>query len=159
MNTEDVLKYGHLTVMKTIDGLDERCWDVPGVCGVWSVREIMAHLASFECTLVDVLNVLLDPQAETPTLQRFMAGPRQFNDDEVADRKDHGPAEVLAEYQETQKKNAELIERIPVARRRLNGLLPWYGEEYDLEDFLIYSFYGHKREHCAQINVYRDTLE
>lgn len=159
MNTEDVLKYGHLTVMKTVEGLDERYWNVPGVCGVWSVREIIAHLASFECTLVDVLNVVIDPQVETPTLQRYMAGPLKFNDDEVARRKDDGPAEVLAEYQETHARNAELIARIPQARRRLNGLLPWYGKEYDLEDFLIYSFYGHKREHCAQINVYRDTLE
>lgn len=38
------------------------------------------------------------------------------------------------------------------------GALPCYGAEYDLEDFIVYSFYGHKREHCAQIAVYRDTL-
>jgi hypothetical protein len=43
-------------------------------------------------------------------------------------------------------------------RRRQNGALPWYGAEYDLEDFIAYSFYGHKREHTAQINVFRDAL-
>jgi hypothetical protein len=39
------------------------------------------------------------------------------------------------------------------------GLLPWYSAEYDLEDYITYAFYGHKREHCAQIAVYRDTLK
>ena len=42
--------------------------------------------------------------------------------------------------------------------RRQAGLIDWYGAEYDLEDFLIYSYYGHKREHSAQIEVFKDLL-
>ncbi len=38
------------------------------------------------------------------------------------------------------------------------GLLPWYGQEYDLEDFIAYTYYGHKREHCGQIAVFRDQF-
>jgi hypothetical protein len=38
------------------------------------------------------------------------------------------------------------------------GTLPWYGPEYALDDFIVYSYYGHKREHSAQINVFRDQL-
>ena len=53
---------------------------------------------------------------------------------------------------------AELLAQIPYEGRRLNGTLPWYGEEYDLEDFIIYTFYGHKREHSAQIAAFRDQL-
>jgi hypothetical protein len=53
----------------------------------------------------------------------------------------------------------DLIRQIPLETRRKSGLLPWYGAEYDLEDYITYAFYGHKREHCAQIAVYRDTLK
>ena len=45
------------------------------------------------------------------------------------------------------------------AKRREPGTLPWYGPEYDLEDFIAYTFYGHKREHMAQVNVFLDTLK
>jgi len=39
-----------------------------------------------------------------------------------------------------------------------NGTLPWYGEVYALDDFLVYAYYGHKREHSAQIAAFRDRL-
>jgi hypothetical protein len=52
MNALDVLKYGNLTVLRTIEGLPHSEWDTPDVCGVWSVKEIIAHLASFEDILV-----------------------------------------------------------------------------------------------------------
>ena len=35
---------------------------------------------------------------------------------------------------------------------------PWYGGEYSLEDQLVYRYYGHQREHCAQVEVFRDRL-
>jgi hypothetical protein len=35
MNAADILKYGHLTVMRSIEGLPETDWETPGVCGVW----------------------------------------------------------------------------------------------------------------------------
>jgi hypothetical protein len=34
-----------------------------------------------------------------------------------------------------------------------------YGLEYALDDFIVYAYYGHKREHTAQIAVFRDTLK
>ena len=42
---------------------------------------------------------------------------------------------------------------------RQSGTLPWYGMEYALDDFLVYIYYGHKREHSAQIAAFRDLPE
>ena len=156
MNTGDVLKYGHLTVLRAIDGLDEADLYTAGVCGVWSVKEILAHLASFEQMLVELLKSLLG-SSDTPTLDRFRQA-ASFNDDEVARRKDRTAGQVLAEYNQAYEEAAGLLAQVPLEVRRRNGLLAWYGPEYDLEDFIVYSFYGHKREHCAQIAVYRDRL-
>ena len=157
MNALDVLKYGNLTVLRTIEGLPHSEWDTPDVCGVWSVKEIIAHLASFEDILVDVLNTFLDG-GSTATLEKWRADPLAFNDDEVALRQDKTPEEVVEEYRATQAKTMELAARISPETFRQNGTLPWYGMEYDLDDFIAYSFYGHKREHTAQINVFRDQL-
>lgn len=157
MNTGDVLKYGHLTVLRSVDGLGEADWYTPGVCGVWSVKEILAHLASFEQMLVDLLKSLLG-SSDTPTLDRFRQEHLSFNDDEVARRRDRTAGEVLGEYNRAYEEATALLSKIPLEVRRRNGVLPWYGPEYDLEDFIVYTFYGHKREHCAQIAVYRDRL-
>ncbi len=157
MNTIDVMRYGHETVLEAIDGLPEADWYTPGVCGVWSVKDIIAHLASFEQVLVDTLRSLSGDEP-TPTLDRFKANVERFNDDEVARRRNMTAEEVLAEYEAAYARAITLMVRIPVEGRRLDGVLPWYGSEYSLEDFVVYAFYGHKREHSAEIAAFRDRL-
>ena len=158
MNAKDVLKYGHQTVLHTLDGLPQTEWETPNVCGIWSVKDIIAHLASFEHVLVEVLTTFLDG-GPTPYLEKMGAlGPLGFNDAEVALRQDKTPGEVLAEYNDTQAQTRALAALIPAETYRQNGTLSWYGSEYDLDDYIAYSFYGHKREHSAQIAVFRDQL-
>lgn len=158
MNANDILKYGHRTMLGTLDGLDEAHWRTPGVCGLWSVREIVAHLASYEQWLVEIFDSVLTGQS-IPTLERLAQGYDAFNAYEVAQRKDHSVREVLAEFNDKHARTLELIAHIPPEKCRENGILPWYGAEYDLDDFLVYTFYGHKREHAAQVAVFRDSLK
>jgi hypothetical protein len=158
MNLDDVLKYGHQTVMNSINGLDEADSLVSGVCGFWTVRDIIAHLSSHELLLRDILNQFLGKMT-TPDLDNYLAQGYTFNDLEVDKRKDMSYPEIVREYESAQAEVRELAARIPPEKRRQAGTLPWYGAEYDLEDLIAYSNYGHKREHCAQIAVYRDTLK
>jgi hypothetical protein len=65
---------------------------------------------------------------------------------------------VLGEYNDTQARVMLLAPTITPEVWRKAGTLPWYGMEYALDDFIVYSFYGHKREHSAQIAVFRDLL-
>ena len=46
-----------------------------------------------------------------------------------------------------------LIGGIPETERSRPGTLPWYGDEYALDDFIVYTSYGHKREHGPQIEA------
>ena len=158
MNAEDVLKYGHLTVLRTLEGLPADQWTTPDVCGWWSTKDIIAHLASYECVLVDVLTGLLKDGSPSPTLDRFLSRDVNFNDAQVAQRQAASPEDVLEEYRETFRKAQGLLAEVPTARRCEAGSLPWYGSEYDLEDYIAYAFYGHKREHSAQIAVFIDRL-
>src|SRR5690349_22100637 len=107
MNAQDVLKYGHLTLLHTIEGLPAPEWATGGVCGVWSVKDIIAHLASYELVLKEVLSSLQSasgmPGASpgagaTPMLNAFVDPGGQFNDTQVALRSGYSFADVLAEY-------------------------------------------------------------
>ena len=159
MNAVDILHYGHRTFAAALEGVPEADWLAEGVCGVWSVKDITAHLASYEVALVEVLGRVVDPTLATPLLDKWFAvDVATLNDSEVERRQSMSAESVWGEYLAAHTQNMDLIVRIPVAKRREVGLLPWYGAEYDLEDFLVYRYYGHKREHSAQINVYKDTL-
>ena len=156
MNAFDILNYGNQTVLHTLEGIPDNQWQTSGVCGYWSVKDIMAHLASYEQVLTEVLNGVLDGGPGS-TLEKYRTL-TDFNDSEVNRRASKTPREVLAEYQEACACNMDLVTKIPPEIRRENGTLPWYGMEYSLEDFLVYAFYGHKREHSAQIALFKDTL-
>jgi hypothetical protein len=155
VNASDILKYGHLTFLRSLEGLTDAHYTQGGVCGVWSVKDIIAHLASYELVLIDVLRGFLGGGA-TPYLDLFANA--DFNDAQVAARRDKSRQSVLDEYEIAHTRTMELIGQIPVETLRKNGTLPWYGAEYALDDFIVYAFYGHKREHSAQIYVFRDTL-
>lgn len=160
MHPVDVLYYGHQTVIQSVENLEESAWDIPGACGVWSCREIIAHLASFELVFIDLINKLLNKTVPTPAMDMFMTeGPGAFNDNQVALRKSQSPTETWAEYETAFQKSHELFKQIPVEMYRQTGILAFYGDAYDLEDFITYTFYGHKREHTAQINAFKDILE
>jgi hypothetical protein len=154
MNAKDILKYGNRTLINSLEGMSEEQWYVEGVGGVWSTKDIIAHLASYERTLVEIFGLFLENNP-TPLLSKMGADPGKFNDDEVALRKDRSSAEVLAEYNDAHSQAMSLVNDIPVEKLREVGTIPWYGPEYSLDDLIVYMFYGHKREHSAEIAVFR----
>lgn len=158
MNASNVLKYGNRTVMDVLDSLPFDNWETEGVCGIWSVKNIVAHLTSYEWVLADILREL-EAGGPTPHLDAYRLTGMVFNDEQVDARKDMSAAETLAEYQAAHADVLALASLLPFERYRETGNLPWYGLEYSLDDYIVYAIYGHKREHIAQVNVYRDLLK
>jgi hypothetical protein len=158
MNATDILKYGQLTLLQAIDGFPAAAWETTGACGIWSVKDILAHLASYEQVLVDVLATFTSG-GPTPALNTFIELGRQFNDIEVDRRKKKTLQDVLAEFNDAHAQVMSLIVTIPPEMLHQNGKLPWYGMDYALDDVIVYMYYGHKREHSAQIAAFRDYLD
>ena len=158
MNALDVLRYGHGTVLDTVEHVPETNWLDGGVCGVWSTRDLLAHLASYELALGDILSTFTG-ETSTPTLDEFFASSADFNDAQVGLRQAQTGAESLAEYTHAYDRVADFASRIPEDTWREVGTIPWYGPEYSLDDLIAYQYYGHKREHCAQIGVFLDRLK
>ena len=156
MNPQDILRYGHLTVRNTVETFPRDRFDAPGAVGYWSAKDVIAHLASYELVLVEVLQNLIKP-CPTPLLNELNADGQAFNDRQVdVLRRDHTMQQAMDEYQSAYDSVEGLVKRVPPDAWRRTGILPWYGGEYDLEDFIVYTYYGHKREHCGQIQTSRD---
>lgn len=157
MHTPDVLKYGDRFLKRSIEWITEDIWTVPGACGIWAPKDILAHLASYELLLADVLRSL-DQDVVGDTLAQMWEQGSQFNDVQVSTRKGHRVEDVLAEYERAHLECLSLALGLEKGVLTRTGALPWYGEEYDLEDYIVYSSYGHKREHGAQMNLFRDRM-
>src|SRR5436190_23407483 len=137
MNAVDILKYGQQTSLQAIDGFPETAWETPGACCVWSVKDIIAHLASYEEVLADVLSGFVG-RHPTPSLDKFTELGGQFNDIEVERRKGRTVKEVLDEFNDAHAQVMSLAERIRPEAFRHTGTLPWYGMEYALDDVIVY---------------------
>jgi len=159
MDTQAILMYGHLWVHRHLEGLTDSQWETPGVCGIWSVKDVLAHLASFEWLLAEVFQTFVD-SGPTPVFDEYLKKQGdEFNGEQVALRQQKTPVEVLAEYDQAHERVRSLVRLLSEAQLRQPGTIPWYGNDYSLEDLIVYQYYGHKREHCAQIAVYRDQLK
>jgi hypothetical protein len=155
MNARDILFYGNRTLLHSMERVPPAERNSPGVVGWWSAREALAHLGIFEAGLEQILESFLG--GPFPELLSNMDSSK--NDELVAQKKDKTFDELLAEYNETHARVMELISKIPPEKLREVGAIPWYGDEYSLDDFLVYTFYGHKREHAARFEAFGDRLD
>src|ERR1051326_8866245 len=136
MDAGAILKYGQQTVLQTLEGFPETAVETPGACGVWSVKDILAHLASYEQVLVDVLSTFVGRQP-TPYLNKFTEPGGQFNDTEVDLRKARTLQEVLDEFNGAHAQVISLARQLSPEQFLQTGTLPWYGMDYALDDFLV----------------------
>lgn len=155
MNAADILKYGHLTLMHELELTTD--WDTPGAAGTWSVKDIFAHLTAYEHIIAEVLQGFVGASGDTPYMQQmFGMDDEAFNAATVEAMRPLSRDAVMQDYTTTHDRVMQLIVQIPVEMRQQNGTLPWYGADYALDDFIVYTQYGHKREHSAQIALFRD---
>ena len=157
MNSPDILDRGHQAVLRALNGLPRSEWDTPGVCGVWSVRDILAHLAAYEHLMQEAIAAAAaGGGAPGPHADRYAKSYLAFNDEEVEARRGRTADAVLAEYTDTQAQVAALVRQMPAETLRMPGTMPWYGDDNSVEDLIARIGMGHKREHAAQIAVFRD---
>jgi len=112
MNAVEVLKHGHRTVLEAVDGLAEADAMELRVGTVWSTKEIIAHLGSFELLLEDVSKTFTGG-GQTPTLDAKREKGEDFNESEVAQRRGETYQNILTEYRRAHERVMSYIEEIP----------------------------------------------
>jgi DinB family protein len=149
MNPVDVMMYGQRTIDGLIDRLEPEDWSAIAL-GVWTTKDLVGHLGAFEVRFADVLALFT---GDTPRTNLVAASPSTFNDDQAAIRRDWAVDRIVAELREAHALVMERARRIPPERWREVGTIPAYGPEYSLDEMLVYTMYGHKREHAPQLEA------
>ena len=155
MAVAEQLENAHLLVISTVDNLPELEWDMPMSEGGWTVKDSIAHLASYELILKDVLRTFADDASETPYLARYLHSNDDLRREEVSARSSHTAQQVIDEYQEVQTDTTGLLARISAETLEKKGTLSWYGEDRSLSD-LIRSISAHIQRHCDEITEFRN---
>jgi len=145
--------------MEAVQGLKAKDWTKVGATTKWSIKDVMAHLASYEHLLVDALNSVVSKKKPTPYLNARIKNYKSFNDNQIAARKDYSVQKTLTEYVKTFKEVEKMIKKISAKLLAKPGTISWYGKQYSLEDFIVYANYAHKCGHVGQIHVFRKRVE
>lgn len=149
MHAIDVLTYGQQMVLATIGRYRADDWERIAL-GVWTAKDLVGHLGAFEARFADVLATFVDRPVETAYLD---ADPATFNDDQAAIRHDWTIDAVLAEFTDAHERAMANARLVPDTLWREVGTIPWYGPQYALDDLVVYTMYGHKREHDPQLDA------
>jgi DinB superfamily len=149
MNVIDVLMYGQRTVMRTMDRYRADDWSRIAL-GVWTAKDLLGHLGAFEVRFADVLATFVG----APVISGLMeADPRTFNDEQAAIRADWPIERITDEFLTAHERVMTHARALPAERWSEVGTIPWYGPEYALDDLVVYTMYGHKREHDPQLSA------
>ncbi|MEA2520339.1 MAG: hypothetical protein QOF49_2419 [Chloroflexota bacterium] len=149
MNPADVLRYGQATIDALIGRMRPDDWDEIAL-GTWTAKDLLGHLGAFEVRYAEILAPFA---GESPATNLLSAPPETFNDDQAAIRRNWSVEAVVSELREAHGRTLALVDRISSDTWRQVGTIAWYGPEYSLDDLLVYSMYGHKREHGPQLEA------
>ena len=150
MNAAEMLDNVHLRTIRALDDLPELQWDIPGACGNWTVKEIVAHLTSYELALAEGLKTFLGQPSTRTYISRLLEDGAKFNEEEVEKRRYNTAQRVMDDYNDAQIQTMSLLEQIPAEK-----LQQKVTADRSLNDFIT-SFYNHMSEHCDQIEKFRN---
>jgi hypothetical protein len=99
MSLVTFLNHGHQVIVDAIAGLSEAEWHMEGVCGIWSVKDIVAHLAAIEHFKEEFQRTLLGEQIPIPYVELgAKLGVEGFNTRQTEIRRHLPYREVQAEF-------------------------------------------------------------
>ncbi len=154
MDINEVLDNSHVAVMQAIDDLPEGMWDLPVTDDGRSSKDIIAHLASRELLLIDVLKTFEGEQA-SPYILRWMEDKNRFDAEAVESRRYHTAQQVVNEYEDAQLQSSSLLSGLPADRVTKQDSMPWLQSPMSLADF-VQSHVEHAREYADHIIQFRE---
>ena len=148
-----LLREAHVTFLDALDGLPESDWVQPNVCGAWSCRDTLAHLASYELLLIELLEQLPRPRTTMPLADLFCDDRTGFNSAEIVHRSTWPLDTIYAEYEKAHQLVCEHASSAHLFSEVTHRGLRRYGASY--ADLVLHIGYGHKLTHAAYIAAFR----
>lgn len=110
MTAEELRRF--IALIETLEPAD---WDKPTACSLWSVRDIVAHQGAHVTSFVSLGDMLgqLKPSLLRPYLKRGMGMLDAWNQSQVDLRRQHTPAQLIAEIRGNADASLRGKDRIP----------------------------------------------
>jgi uncharacterized damage-inducible protein DinB len=159
MSATETLENSHVQVLQAIEDLPETLWDVEGVSGHWSTKDVISHLTAYELLLIDVINAVQGDTA-SPYLLRWIESQKEFDQETIDARRYKTAQEVENEYQDAQVRSSALLASLPPEAIDRSGMINSVlnvetSDERSLAE-LINVLAQHTRQHCNQVMQFRE---
>lgn len=138
-------------LMSLLAGQPADALDRKGALGEWSIKNVLAHLAAWELTMVQALDERLIAGKEPEVLATIAANPDEWNAAEVAEGEYLSPEDQLAEFEWTHGVLVQYLRALDEAT--LAKTSPWPGWDGTVAEYIRSAIADHEREHVAQIRT------
>lgn len=143
-------------LLASIEGLPDEEMLEPGVCGEWSVRDVLAHVAAWDRETTAMFEAMLKGERHY-FLDLDEDGLEQFNEEHHEATRDVPLPEVLAELTASREAMLDLVRGVD----NLHLFAPAPGDEH--ADMSIATCLGaqiqHDEEHAEMIETWREYSE
>lgn len=143
---------------ETINGMSEDDFLRAKAIDKWTLKDLLAHIASWDEEIVRVLQTFTMPGDSQYT---YVISDRNdygvWNDDQVAARRELNVNQTMSEFEIARRDLLQVVEGLtdPVLNR--SRMTPWGKPETGFE--LLTGQIDHDREHAVQIRSYRKKIE
>lgn len=132
-------------LLHTLRDLPDNFFNQPGVLGAWSIKNVIAHLTSWEELAARFLPERLATGRTPATLLAINADEHAWNAQQVALREHLTPLEQLEAFERTRQALLQMLRDL--GEDMLNQPQPWLEWPGTLAEFILQDIGGHEREH------------
>jgi hypothetical protein len=151
----DELRAARGALVQAIDGLTGDQMLRVGAVGLWSVKDVLAHLVSWEAELVTVLSQLEQHKQRAPRIVEI-DDIDEWNDDQYHINAPRPLDGVLQDFHGVHKHLVQVVESLSDRVLDDNRLFPWMEGE-PLSYLIAENAVWHEEEHAEDIRAWREA--
>lgn len=140
-----------------IEELSDEEMHIPGVCGQWSVKDILVHLMLWESELVQDLWKIHQGQAPTPALAEGQTD-HEKNEQWYREYKDRPLERIMPDFHAVRKQTLRRVEGLSNQNLSNRNLIPWL-KNTPLWKRIAYDSFEHELEHLKEIEDWLVKLD
>ncbi len=136
--------------MQLLHRVDEATAETPNRIGLWSIKDMVGHVADWEARIVQAAQHIFDPSEPPVSPVSGLDDAEDWNEILVARREDESWPKIYRDLLAVQSETTAFIEQLKPSDWRLRGPYPWPNDQGTLAE-LIGEIGQHYAEHCPDL--------
>jgi hypothetical protein len=152
------LRAGRKELQETILGLTEEDFLRPKAIDKWTLKDMLAHVASWDEEIVRVLQTFTMPgESQYTYVIADRNGFAVWNEEQVGSRRERTFSETMSEYEIARRDLIQVVEGLTDAVLNRSRMTSWGKPATGFA--LIMTQVEHDREHAEQVRSYRKKID